>query len=266
MTIQEMQQKKRELGITYEKLAELCGLAPITVQRIINGTTPNPRPYTKGLIEMAFINAESASGIVKEEAFQYSATGKKQGEYTAEDYFRLPDDQRCELIDGVIYDFASPTDRHQDLCGELFYQLMTYVKTNGGKCKPRMAPSDVHLDNKSVVQPDVYIRCVPKSKKASPEFAAEIISPSTRSRDYIIKLKKYMESGVREYWILDHDKDQISVYLFENGDFTLSQYSFSQAVPVAIWDGKCQVDFSGVLEDIAEASDTPEEEADPGEE
>jgi hypothetical protein len=68
-----------------------------------------------------------------------------------------------------------------------------------------------------------------------------------------------MESGVREYWILDHDKDQISVYLFEDGEFELTQYSFSQPVPVAIWDGACRIDFSGVLEDINESSDMPEE-------
>ena len=255
MTIQEMQQKKRELGLTYEQIAERCGLAPITVQRIINGTTPNPRPYTLARIEGALSRTE-----LREEAFKYSYTTKKQGEYTAEDYFELPDDQRCELIDGVIYDFASPTDRHQDIVMELAYQLIGYVKQNGGKCKVRVSPSDVRLDEKSGLQPDVYIRCVPKSKKPSPDFAAEVISPSTRSRDYIIKLNKYMERGVLEYWILDLDKDCISVYLFRDGDFELTQYSFSEPVPVSIWGGNCQVDFSKVLEDIKESPDTQEEE------
>ena len=33
--------------------------------------------------------------------------GKKQGEYTMEDYYALPDERRVELLDGVIYDMAS---------------------------------------------------------------------------------------------------------------------------------------------------------------
>ena len=47
MTREEMQQRKRELGLTYEEIAERCGLSVPTVQRIISGTTQNPREYTK---------------------------------------------------------------------------------------------------------------------------------------------------------------------------------------------------------------------------
>lgn len=40
---------------------------------------------------------------------------KKQGEYTVEDYYALPDDQRYELIDGVLYDMAAPAVTHQEI-------------------------------------------------------------------------------------------------------------------------------------------------------
>ena len=39
---------------------------------------------------------------------------KKQGEYTLEDYYALSDDQRYELIDGVLYDMAAPAVTHQE--------------------------------------------------------------------------------------------------------------------------------------------------------
>ena len=44
---------------------------------------------------------------VKEESGYYVATKKKQGEYTIEDYRKLPEDERAELIDGTIYDMAA---------------------------------------------------------------------------------------------------------------------------------------------------------------
>lgn len=44
---------------------------------------------------------------------------KKQGEYTLEDYYALPDDQRYELIDGVLYDMAAPAVTHQEIVFEI---------------------------------------------------------------------------------------------------------------------------------------------------
>ena len=40
-------------------------------------------------------------------------TIRKPGEYTVEDYRNLPDDCRCELIDGFFFDMASPSTSHQ---------------------------------------------------------------------------------------------------------------------------------------------------------
>jgi transcriptional regulator with XRE-family HTH domain len=42
---------------------------------------------------------------------------KKQGEYTLDDYYALPDERRVELIDGVIYDMAAPAIVHQKILG-----------------------------------------------------------------------------------------------------------------------------------------------------
>ena len=55
--------------------------------------------------------------MVKEEATAYGL--KRQGEYTLEDYYAIPDDIRVELIDGVIYDMSAPTFTHQDLAFEI---------------------------------------------------------------------------------------------------------------------------------------------------
>ena len=244
MTIQEMRQKKRELGITYEQIAQRCGLSGITVQRIMNGTTENPRQYTLDRLAWALTQSE-----VREEAFKYGYSDTDRGLCSAEDYYKLPEDEHCELIDGRIYDMASPSDVHQDILMDLAMQLYMYVKQRGGSCRVRMAPSDVKLDEITVVQPDVYIICKPRTRKDAPDFIAEVVSPSTKVRDYIIKLNKYKERGVREYWIVDKDRGSIKVYLFEADDFTLNEYSFNDPVPVNIWCGECVVDLSSVGEE-----------------
>ena len=57
---------------------------------------------------------------VKEESGYYVATKKKQGEYTIEDYRKLPEDERAELIDGTIYDMAAPLSVHQLLASKIY--------------------------------------------------------------------------------------------------------------------------------------------------
>lgn len=70
---------------------------------------------------------------------------------------------------------------------------------------------------------------------------SEIISPSTRSRDYLLKLNKYQKSGVREYWILDVNMNVVHVYNFEQEK--MYSYRFTDQVPVHIFDD-LQINFS----------------------
>ena len=259
MTTEEMQQRKRELGLTYEQIAERSGLSVITVKRIITGTTPNPRGYTKSFIEMALSDpvvrdsAPARSAYAEEHGIQPQYMYKKQGEYTAEDYFALPDEERCELIDGVIYDLASPSDLHQEIAGELFFQLKQYLRENKGPCRAMMAPSNVKIGDRTVVQPDVYIHCKGwKRGEEAPVFVAEVVSPSSKKKDYIIKVQKYRETGTKEYWILDPENEKTTVYLFDGDDFDVRISDLYAPMPVSIWDDKCVVDLSVLKEELSE--------------
>ena len=173
---------------------------------------------------------------------------KKQGEWTVEDYFRIPDDIRVEIIDGVIYDMAAPTKAHQTIAGEIFWQLRNCRKEHGMPCVPMIAPVDVQLgeDGKTVVQPDVLIVC-----DGSFDLVLEVISDSSRHKDTVIKLRKYRESGCREYWIVDPKSRKVMVFEFEKADLP-KEYTFDDKIPVGISEGLCEVDFStmeGLLED-----------------
>lgn len=104
----------------------------------------------------------------------------------------------------------------------MYRQIANFIMERGGSCRPLIAPMDTQLDcdEKTMVQPDVAILCRnDKIKKwgiyGAPDFVLEVISPSTRRKDYTKKLSKYMTAGVREYWILDPCQQKLIVYFLK---------------------------------------------------
>ena len=258
MTIDEMKTRKRELGYTNEMISELSGVPLGTVQKLFAGFTSAPRKKTIDAIEKVLsrkqisyddVSARPAS-VIRESEPAYAVPSK--GPYTIDDYMALPEDVRVELIDGYFYDMASPRQIHQGILGQLhllFAQCMEEMKKND--CWLFFAPFDVQLDmdKYTVVQPDLLIICglnkIPKEKGyvyGAPDLALEVLSPTSRSHDMILKLRKYMNAGVREYWIVDPENEAVLVYYFEENDLP-RRYDFSDTVPVSISGGHCRIDF-----------------------
>ena len=147
MNIQEMKEKKKEKGYTNEQIAELSGVPLGTVQKIFGGATTSPRYDTLKALEKIFLPMEREryyASVVKDASAAY--TVKRQGEYTVEDYYALPDEQRAELIDGVLYDMASPETLHQMVGGYIYARFLEFISKNKGNCIPLIAPLDVQLD------------------------------------------------------------------------------------------------------------------------
>lgn len=193
---------------------------------------------------------DEASMDISQSGFRNGSLRKNQGEYTLEDYYALPDEQRVELIDGVIYDMTAPRKSHQVIVGEIHRQLSNCAIEHDMEWFPMVAPVDVQLDkdNKTMVQPDVLITCEKEKMKKSvifgaPEFMTEVLSQSTRNKDQIVKLGKYQRAGVKEYWIVDLKKERVTVYEFEKEEWP-EIYSFNDIVPVGISDGLCEIDFN----------------------
>ena len=74
-------------------------------------------------------------------------------------------------------------------------QIANFIVENGGNCRPFIAPVDVQLDcdEKTMVQPDVGIVCDSSKIQrfgvyGAPDFLVEVISPSTKKKDYTLKL------------------------------------------------------------------------------
>ena len=127
-----------------------------------------------------------------------------------------------------------------------------YIMEHGGSCRPFIAPVDVQLDcdERTMVQPDVGIVCdTSKIKRfgiyGAPDFVVEVVSSSTKKKDYALKLSKYMEAGVREYWILDFVQEKVLVYFFESDVYPVI-YGFDKPVPVNIYNGELKIDFTNI--------------------
>ena len=137
---------------------------------------------------------------------------------THQDYLQFPDDGlRHELIDGVHYVTPSPILRHQEISGRLEFALESFVRERGSG-KVFHAPLDVILSDFDVVEPDILYVSNERAAilqdwvRGAPDLAVEILSPSTRKIDETIKQRLYDRVNVKEYWIVDPERDVVKVH------------------------------------------------------
>jgi len=127
--------------------------------------------------------------------------------FTWDDYRAWPETERWELIDGVAYAMSpAPSTKHQTVAGNIFGKLLQGL--SGKPCKPFIAPTDVHLSDLDVVQPDILVVCkpgqiTPSHIEGAPDVVVEVLSPATSTRDQREKKALYERFGVREYVLVD---------------------------------------------------------------
>ena len=175
------------------------------------------------------------------------------------DLLKFDDDKRYELIDGVPYLMASPSVAHQRVLLEIAKQIGDYLE--GKKCEVFISPLDVKLsgaiDNNeefNVVQPDIMVVCdkdkiTEKNIVGAPDLAIEILSPSNIRHDRMRKLKLYQKFGVREYWMVSIEEQNIMVLtLSEEGIYQIAEACYlDEKVKVNVLDN-CFVDLKEFCE------------------
>ena len=181
--------------------------------------------------------------------------------YTFADVLNWDEDVRVELINGIPYMMSPPTRAHQEISGELYGQLYTFLR--GKPCRVYAAPFGVRLfsegsdapeDEETVLEPDLSVIC-DRDKldqygcKGAPDLIIEILSPSTQHRDRFEKLELYRRAGVREYWIVDPEKKFVQTMVLEDGRYPVGQvYTAADQVPVSVLEG-CVIDLAPVFEE-----------------
>lgn len=115
---------------------------------------------------------------------------------------------RYELIDGIVLMSPSPSREHQKIEVNLIRKLGDILDQT--PCEP-LHEYDVAFED-SVYKPDVMVFC--DSEALIPLIVFEILSPSTRQRDILIKPLRYQEMGIKEYWIIDPKVKIVTVHDF----------------------------------------------------
>jgi len=150
---------------------------------------------------------------------------------THDDLLALPDDgMRHELIDGEHFVTPSARWTHQQIVGNLYRLVANHVREHRlGVIF--MAPLDVIFTKYDVVEPDILF-FTPEGFKTHmgeqwaegpPDLAVEVLSPSTRRRDEVLKRRLYERMGVGEYWVVDPEVESVKAFRLNAGKYAQTE-------------------------------------------
>jgi len=156
-------------------------------------------------------------------------------EWTVADLEGLPDDgPRYELLDGLLLVTPAPVLAHQDVVGNL-YLLLRAARPD--TMSVLFAPVDWQPDLNTSLQPDLLVvrktdRGI-KNITAPLVLAVEVLSPSTRRKDLLLKRSKYQDCGVPSYWVIDPDAPSFTAYDLIDGHYrTTAEATGNQTIEV----------------------------------
>ena len=170
----------------------------------------------------------------------------RDGEWTVDDLLDLPDDGlQYELADGVLLVTPAPRPRHQRVLGNLYVLLRGLVPP---ELEVFMAPLDFQPTRRRSLQPDLLVVRREDVGELNIErplmLAVEVLSPSTRAKDLLLKRGLYEDSGVASYWIVDPEEPSVLVLELRDGAYqelgrAVGQQSLTvtQPFPVAVTPG-----------------------------
>ena len=146
--------------------------------------------------------------------------------WTYEDYLRLEDDKRYELINGRLEEMPAPTTEHQRILGRLYKTLDEFVE-RAKLGDVLISPIEVVLSKSTVIQPDILfvskerLGVVKDRIFGPPDLVVEIVSPSSYVKDRYEKFRIYEEYGVKEYWVVLPREKVIEVWCLRDGKYVL---------------------------------------------
>jgi Uma2 family endonuclease len=146
-----------------------------------------------------------------------------QGEWTEKEYLNLPTNRLVELTDGCIEFLPIATLFHQFIAQYLFKLLDEFVRSRR-LGDVGFAPSPIRLAPGKLREPDVFFltpRRISSTRRPpdGADLVIEVVSEGddNRERDLVTKRQEYAQAGIPEYWIVDPDKQVISVYSLAPG-------------------------------------------------
>lgn len=142
------------------------------------------------------------------------------GGWTEERYFtEAPEDQIWEFEEGEIIIHSPASPHHQRIVRFLTFLVNGYVEEkrlgevfNG--------PAVLRLREGVDKEPDIFF--IPENRRENiktmyiegpADMVIEVVSSGTRTYDLEEKSRAYQEGGVKEYWAIDPERRQITIFL-----------------------------------------------------
>ena len=250
MDIKELKKLKRAAKMTNIEISDLSGIPVSTVNKIFSGATENPRYATLLAIEQVLREKQKLPfrydeyreepSLIQEQVAYYRYNSRK---YSLEDIEKLDEVSGYELIDGMLYLKGAPTRMHEFLIMKISFAFQKHIYEKKGNCHVYVSKLGVSLfkDDKTWVAPDITVVCqrdklTHEGCNGAPELVVEIVSPSNSSYDYLTKMIKYQNAGVREYWIVDPELRIVSVYYFDDHSKS-GRYQYEDTITSNVLEG-----------------------------
>jgi Uma2 family endonuclease len=140
----------------------------------------------------------------------------------------MPEDgNRYEIIDGEPVVSPAPSLTHAEVVARLFFLIRAFVLQHRPGGRVFTAPVDVRFTDTRVVEPDIlyvahdrqHLLADPALIDGAPDLVVEVVSPSRRRYDAEVKRRVYAEAGVREYWLADPARGDLTIFALEAGAF-----------------------------------------------
>ena len=136
----------------------------------------------------------------------------RRTDFTADEFIAWAEAQptgRFELFNGEIVAMASERVNHARAKSSAWLALRLAIAARGLDCEALPDGMALQIDERSVYEPDVLVRCGPRLpgdavKLDDAVIVVEIISPSSRNVDTGLKFTGYFRlPGLRHYLIVD---------------------------------------------------------------
>jgi Uma2 family endonuclease len=149
----------------------------------------------------------------------------RQGSWSNEQYLTLTDGARrlVEFNDGFLEVLPMPSDKHQTVLKHLFLAFDRFITPLGGTVL--FAPLRLRTGPGRFREPDlVLLRSDADPRRqdrywTGADLVLEVVSPDQPGRDYAEKRAEYAEAGITEYWIVDPEKEAITILRLSSGTY-----------------------------------------------
>ncbi len=159
-------------------------------------------------------------------------------------FYKTSGEEKAEFINGEIVVHGPVQLIHNNILASLSQVIIEYVHHNKlglvgyEKLMIRLTRNDY--------EPDL---CFFPNEKANgftpdqklfpvPEWIAEVLSESTQNNDRRIKMEDYAAHGVKEYWLVEPQKQLVEQYYLKFGSFFLHRiYNEGEVLRSAVFDG-----------------------------